>query len=290
MYRKKLSRVMRLTAVKAAELLKFNTFLGQRAMIEFVVQTRMGQITDGTFREAEVVLGTAPDGAIYLMNGQHTCEACRRLGTTIDIWYAEYECETDTDMWKLFASFDTHLGRSQRQIMKAARGLFVHEELHGVRLEVLQLCGAALYALGAGLIPNFNTKGMGKVDRVAAVDTFAKEVIVIDGYVPQSAIRLKVSIVTAILVTFRVNAKRGREFWDRVLIGDDLKRDTPQHRLNKYLTGDSKPLKGGSMHAIIYKTCIGFWNSFMDGDDRQSVKARAMKELPQAHAKHHADK
>jgi len=290
MYRKKLSRVMRLTALKAAELLKLNTFPGQRAMIEFVVQTRMGQITDGTFREAEVVLGTAPDGAIYLMNGQHTCEACTRLGTTIDIWYAEYECETDSDVWKLFASFDTHLGRSQKQVMKAARGLFEHQELHEVRLEVLQLCGAALYALGDGVTPNFNTKGMGKVDRVVAVDKFAKEVMVIDGYVPQSAIRLKVAIVTAILVTFRLNAKRAREFWDRVIIGDDLKRDTPQHRLNQYLTGDHNPAKGGSMHAIIYKNCIGFWNSFMSGDDRQVVHARAMKEFPLALAKHHMDK
>jgi len=270
------------TPHKAEAFLHLNTFAGQRPLDGQVVTRYANYMKECKFRVAEIALAMAPDGVQYLFNGQHVCNAGILSGCTFKASYQEYVAPTNTDLWRLFGTFDTHRGRSETNIIKAARGLFVHQELSVIPLAVLKLTGAALLYLGEGTSPRFGINPLSKSDKPELVDAHTEETLLVHSYVMQSAFPLRVAVVVALLATFRANAAKAQEFWDRVTIGDNLKRGTPQYNLHKYLIQPTDHNRGGlKTHTRYYKTCVAWWNSFVDGTNRRVVNVQAMKSLPE---------
>jgi len=283
MYERKLTRTIEVSPRKAEEFLRFNTFPGQRPMNPRTVKTYTTLLKDGRFRVGEVALAKTPDGRQYLMNGQQTCQASMMAEVGFTACYQEYVCLTDHDLWMLFGSFDGHCARSEANVMKAARGLFQNKELNDMSIQVLQLCASALLYLRIDTSPSFSEKPATKTDKANLVDQHKDEVLLVNEYVQLGGARLKVAVVVAMLATFRKNPVKARLFWDRVIGGDKLERGTPQYNLHNFLASSSPTAGTGGLHGHTtrYKTCIAWWNSFVEGTSRMTVKVEAMKTLPE---------
>ena len=81
------------------------------------------------------------------------------------------------------------------------------------------------------------------------------------------------------------NGEKCAEFWNRVLIGDELKKNTPQFNLHHILNGGVTKIKtraysGHNFNDIVYKVCVSWFNSWVTKDNRQSVKLAAMERMP----------
>jgi hypothetical protein len=287
------SNITTVTPRKSEGFLQINTFSGQRPLIEGIAQRYGRAMADGRFRRGEVAVAICPDGSRVLMNGQHQCRGSvvsdASFKATVDL----YKCPTWEDVWHLFGTFDVHRVRSSGNIMKAASGLFANEALRVLPQRLLNVCGGALAALGGGTKPVFKIPNEDRLRRPELVEQYADDVLRIASYPPDTIPFLRIPVVAAMIVTFRLNPEKAREFWDRVLLGDNLRRHSPQWRLRnalsvpsgKSLRNSTKSLLDSRVRAgAVYATCIVWWNTFLEGVDRHAVKIGAMKSLPEARA------
>jgi len=283
MYRNTMHRALVFSPRKSEEMLKFNTFAGQRNKRPPTVSTYAELITAERFGVATVAIAIMPDGTRMLVDGQHTLSSSVMSQKSIKVSYQEYTCENEEDLWRLYAIFNTELSRTEADIMRSLHGLFKNPELNHVPTQILQLCSSALLYLRDGTTPLFSVKPQTKTIKPALVDTHPDEVFLIKRYADLAGTRPKVAVVVAILATHRKNPAKAQEFWDRVIGGDKLERGTPQYNLHKFLTSPVAVSSncGQTGHTIRYKTCIAWWNSFIEGTPRTVVKLQAMKSLPE---------
>jgi hypothetical protein len=291
MYKLTSSKQEVLTPKRAEGFLAINTFAGQRPLNEATAQRYAAVITAGAFRRGEIATAICPDGSKVLMNGQHQCRACVLSGNDIPVIVDTFKCYTWEDVWHLFGTFDVHRGRTELNIMKAARGLFPSQNLQNMPLRILSVCGSALVFLGGGVKPNFRATAMEKTRKPDLVQKYEADVMIFAKYPEDIYNQITVGIATAMIVTHRLNKTRSTEFWDRVLFGDELKRNSPQWKLhqalflNDSLRNTKRRTSGGqSLHIVAYSVCILWWNAFLDGTDRKIVKVGAMKGVPEARA------
>jgi len=271
---------------QANRLLEYNTFPGQRAMQQWKANLYAGLMLNGGMRPVDIDIVTMPNGIKYMMNGQHVCSGIVLTGKPHEARLQYWKCDTETDAWHLFGTFDVHGTRTERQIIKAARP-FLGPELHDVSLQVLQACGSALM-MASTKPPSFTgvkTCKTAKADLIkpnADIVTWVAHLESVAGKERRSILR--VPAVCAMVATYRKNPIKAEEFWNGVCSGELLTRDMPQFRLaNTLMTGttEQNTIGGGSRNKVFYCVCIAYWNSFIEGTKRKSVKVGAMKTIPE---------
>lgn len=272
----------KITPKEAEQFLALNNFPGQRALQEAKAKRYGELLTAGRLRPVEIAFATCPDGNRYLMNGQHVCQGCVWSGREMHAKLEYYKCETWTDAWQLFATFDVHASRTQNQIFNAARGLFGNEELRSVPIRVLSACGAALVSLNNGKV-DFRRihKTADKTSKPQLVEEHAKDVLWIQTFA-DAPFMMRVGCVTAMIATHRKNAEKAEIFWRKVQSGLGFKSKTePEKRIRDFLQSPTVgQMNSRSHHEAVYATCICWWNSFVTGESRHSVKIAAMSEMP----------
>jgi hypothetical protein len=268
----------------ARDFLKAN-FVGQRPLDENWVLYLARQMTAHLFTKAYVALAHMKESkTLMLMNGQHVSHAIIRSGENVHATIDVYECDDKTDLWKLFAQFDTQRVRNEKHIMRAARELFKSPQLRAVPYEVLAACGTALSWLNDKLLPNFQTRNWSKSIKAELVERYENDVLNVarlhaesgEGYI-------RVPVATAIIVTHRVRPDRAKAFWKNVLDGTELRKGTPQHALHRVLFQWSNKVRGRSNfydNRDMYCLCIAWWNAWINGEQRAYVKLRAIKNIP----------
>ena len=259
-----------------------NNFPGQRELNPLKVHRYSLKMDRGEMRPVDIAIATLPSGIKVLMNGQHACHAIVMHGKPHLATISYYTCETDEDAWKLFATFDGHAARTDGQIIKAARGLFTDERLHDLPLRVLTTAGSAFIMIGAGGKPRFELTGIEKTDRADAVQNNADEVIWLASWKDHKHL-FRIGVFAAMINTHRKDASIAQSFWQTVADGIGVvTKDSPPYRLREWLRNFSKSPCGRArdMHFIVYSTCISWWNSYVTGQKRNSVKVGAMQEPP----------
>lgn len=279
MYKLIKSENRKVSPKRCEDFLKKNTFAGQRALSQPWVQNVSTKICEGGFTKAHIAFAKNGAGVDVLMNGQHQCHACIQAGLPIDATIDYYHCDSETDMWHLFATFDSHRQRTEGHVMKAAKGLFRSEALRNVPLRVLSSCGSALLWLGGGVTPVFSAKVLSKSDKADLIEKYEQDVLRVASY---GVSHIHVAVTCAIIATHRVNDAKAREFWTRVLHGDQLVRNSPQwslhHGIAKFQAGARG---GGSRNVMLYRLCILWWNAFATGERRTIAKYTSMKGIPE---------
>jgi hypothetical protein len=287
MFKRISAKIDWVTVRRAEELMRINTFPGQRAISPWHVQSYIQQIGDGTFRLGHIAVARFR-GKEYLMNGQHQCQAVVQSGMKIQATYEFYECEATDDLWKLFATFDCIRTRTDRQIMAAARPLFRIEPLRDVPFKLLGAAGTALLYLGSGTRPSFGVRAMSKAQKGALIEQYADDVLWLAGFNHEARRLITVAVAMAMIVTHRVSGDKADPFWERVLIGDDLRKETPQWSLHRALTGNITAKAGQGVGGaggnqrirMIYGLCIAWWNSFATGEKRVMAKPTLLGKNP----------
>lgn len=266
------------------DFLPINNFPGQRDLNPSKSRTYADGMADGSFRMPPIDIATGPNGVKYLMNGQHTCHAIITHGKPVKCIVSHYACETEEDLWRLFATFDVHATRTQGQIFKAARPFLDNENLHTLPLRILSACGSALAIIGDKGKPNFNEhSALNKTRKIEVVNDHADEVLWVDRFINNNTNHLmRVGVIAAMIATRRANKELADSFWRVVSDGIGItSKDSPAWRLREKLIHSewaSRNTRNG--HFVAYSICITWWNCLVTGEKRNGVKVQAMKEAP----------
>ncbi len=272
----------KITAQEAEAFLALNNFPGQRDLLELKARRYSELLDQGRLRPVEIAFATCPDKNRYLMNGQHVCQGCVWSGKEMHATVSHYRCETWTDAWYLFSSFDVHSSRTQGQIFKAARGQFGNDELKSVALRTLSTCGSALAAMDGNKVSFARcTATADKTTKPALVNEHALDVLWVNQFSDSSRL-MRVGAVCAMIATHRANPAKADLFWSKIHSGLGFKsKSDPEKKVFDYLLKPPQTqMNSRSHHESVYATCICWWNSFVSGEPRVSVKFGAMTELP----------
>jgi hypothetical protein len=279
------AQTRKITPDEARKLLAINNFPGQRPLQPLKARGYADKMTDGSMRPVGIAIMTMKDGQKYLANGQHCLQAIVINDKPFTAFIEHYKCETNDDAWHLFASFDVHPTRTERNIMKAARGLFSCKQLQDVPLRALTNCGSALFMLGSGTTPKFTGQPSNKAAKADLVQAYRNEVLWVSKFAAEEHLG-KVAIAAAMIATYRSNKDAADEFWSLVAEGA-----TPglthkfRDRLLKNEIGRNNVGGGHNKSRLIYAECVAYWNSWMKGEDRRKVMVAAMKDIPKVESR-----
>lgn len=283
MYTESRQQVLKEITPKDAEtFLAINNFPHQRPYQPLVGRRYADNMASRTQRRIEIAVAKVKEsGTSYLLNGQHCCHAVTIFGKPYPGVVSYYSCDTMEDAWRLFASFDVHLGRTERLFMASRKSMFDDERLRECPLRVLQCCGTALYALGGGTEPYFGRGASVRTDKADCVNLYPSEVVFVATLNSYDDLIL-VPVVAAIIATWRKNRKAAEEFWPKVGSGEMLAKTDPRMKLRDVLSKRSafSSMRGRDRNVAIYSTCVSWWNSWRTGDSRRSVKINAMNGVP----------
>lgn len=283
MYQESRQPAFKLVTPKECErFLAINNFPGQKPYNPIKGKRYADNMASGSQRRVEIaVCRVIANNTEYLVNGQHCANAVVLYGRPYQAVISYYTADTMEDAWRLFATFDVHATRTERQFIGARRGIFNDERLREMPLRILQCCGTALYALNDGTEPKFaSIAANSKTEKADALEKYADDVVFASRWQSEGPF-LVVPVVAAIIATGRKNREKAIEFWDKVVTGDMLAKDDPRKKLrDKLLSGDFSNMRGRERNDHIYKTCIAYWNSWRNGTTRNGVKTSAMKSIP----------
>jgi hypothetical protein len=275
-----------ITPREATTFLELNNFPGQKRYNQLKGKYYSENMANGSQRRIEISIARLMDsGDEFLMNGQHNLQAVIIYGKPYPASIAYFDCDNIEDAWRLFATFDVHSTRTERQFMWARRGLFTDERLHEVPLRVLQASGSALYYLGdKGTKPNFYIPSVHKkTDKADMVDKCAGEVMFVSQFKEYEHL-MSIGVITAIISTHRVKQKESFDFWYGVGTGAEMKLSDHRRKLRDQLL--SQKFLGGTLgggtrrQRATYQLCATWWNSWRKGDERRSVKINSMNGIP----------
>lgn len=270
----------RITPKEAETFLALNTFPGQRAYRPLKARHYADLLLLGALRPVNISFASGPSGVKHLMNGQHVCNACimanREMSANIDY----YRCDTDEDMWHLYASFDVHATRTQSDVFKGARAMLQDSRLHDLPLRHLSVCGSALLFASRDVV-SFLIRDIGKTKKVDLVDKNPEFVLWASKF-SENPVLSTVGCATAQVVTWRANSEKADEFWGVLDSGLGFTGKTdPRYILREKLgRGEQKNLKSVSKATAEYLLCVSYWNSWRTGTTRQLVKVASFKEMP----------
>jgi len=275
---------------EAKSLLASNNFEGQRKLNLEKVKQYSELMKSGKMRDVDIAIATDRNSIKWLMNGQHVLSAIVLSGRPHPSIIQHYKCNTDDDLWKLFATFDVHQSRTDPQIMRGARGRFKNTLLRETPLSILHICGTGLFALSYGERPRF-TRSVSKTQKPELVEKHSNEVLWVANINPRQTTETtgrfmeRVGVVTAMIATYRANQEKATEFWTVVRDNEMLRKDDPRRKLHDALlitAGSPKNTygHGTGSHIAIYSACVLWWNTWISGDKRTMIKLRAMKEIP----------
>jgi len=264
--------------------LEINTFPGQRKLNQQKANQYAALMQSGEMRPVDIDVALCPGGLRYLMNGQHVCTGIVVYGKPYEARIQHWKCETETDAWHLFGTFDVHASRTEQQIIKAARPFL--GELRDVPLSVLQACGSAIMMLTTDP-PSFGTVKTIKTQKADMLLPHSEEVQWIAS-LSETAGKdrrgiFRVPSVAGMIATYRKNPDKADEFWRSVASGEMLRRGSAQWNLsNVLLSGvtEKNTLGGGTRNRVFYTYCIVYWNSWRSNTARRCVKFGAMKKVP----------
>ena len=287
--------IQTITSERAKEMLKFNTFPGQRTMLHRKVEEYKAMMQAGTFRPSDVSFARSRLGATYLVNGQHTLSAVAMCDIPLVATVITYACDTDDDLWKLFASFDQQQNRSVRQCVAAARGLLHEHQLRQFSVSDLAKAATALFAieLGGGAIPYFYGAPVKKVDRIDMLNRHSRDVLCCMRYADSHPM-MRVGVLASIVCTVRTARYHADAltFWDAVASGANLEVDDVRINLHKWLllTAGNGQSQRSAFQRVQFATAVSFWNSWVQGKPRDRVSVNNMTALPAPVWRENADK
>jgi hypothetical protein len=268
---------------EARRLWGLNTFKGQRPVNknhvdELVKASNMGLFTMGW-------IAVARNGKEDLLaNGQHVLKVIERTNKPHRCVVSEYECPTANDVWLLFSTFDHHRKRNFRDTMRAARESgALPGDLTGIPVDVLSRAGKAVYIANMA-DPVFVT--VPDKAQVYAVKRYAEEIEFIALMAASSQPRTvtsKIGMCVAMAKCYRANKKKALEFFPDVITGENLTAKDPAYKLRGELI-DPKPTqgtyKGAAAQREFYVRAVSWWNVFVSGEKKSSIRYRPDKDLP----------
>lgn len=267
-----------LTTERCEQLLKLNTFRGQRPISRETVDVYVQEMKAGYFRPVEIAIAKC-GGTEILVNGQHTLSAAIEAGCSLEASLQYFACEQESDLCRLFSTFDAHRGRTMCQIVRYAKFTTPNSQLRELPQRALFIAAGALGHLKDDKKPSFGKRKVSKAYKVSLLDKYPDDVIFISKWAVSDPKLVRVPVATAMMATHRISHELALEFWTGVIGGSMLSPDSAKYQLRKYLINTVGNNSGGWQGLFnCYNVCIAWWNAWRENVPRKSVKAASIKE------------
>lgn len=254
--------VIAITPEMAEELLKDNSYEGQRSLREGRVQQYAEAMIRGEFLPSPIDVARL-DGRRYLINGQHRLHAILRAGVPVEQLLNEYDAPSMEAIHTAYQRTDVGAHRSMRDIIQTMSEL---RELGLKTTETALIGTAAIHILagfrgssiGAPLLPYHRSEAM----RLKGISHWAEEAVAFYEAVKANGHIFRNGAVLAVgLVTFRHQEARAVNFWRQVAENDRLSPRTGQWHLLRTLQARQK----GQFPNAYSKRVASCWNAYYSG-------------------------
>lgn len=282
------SSLVKITPRKAEELLKLNTYAGQRNISDNHVKELAAKMEDGRFHCGRVAV--VVNGSTFLADGQHQCTASVVSGKTFPATMLEYIIEdgdTKQDIAEAFAQHNVDRSRSRADIA------WIYGAQSGMSdwpRQAVTLCNSALGWIAAG----FGSSGKSALDKDANARLLAAKkgscqfILTMTFRGEGAPIRhlQRMAVAAAMIVTHGVDRCAAEEFWAGVRDGELLRKNDPRSVLrDALLRGVVRRSTGSESQSYsqreLYAKCIHGWNAWRQNKST-SLKFYINKPLPKA--------
>ena len=268
----------------AEEVLTNHNYQKQRKIRSWHSAILSDEILKGRFIQGTQIHFVHYEGKKHLVNGQHTLDAIRRSGASVQLSVLNTKVDTAQELASIYYRHDIHLTRSMSDAMHAAG---MDEETGLTATQVGELGSAVRFMATVITREHFVTK-----NRIARDDIMdytrewaptAKQFYnTISGSndLNQKLIR-KSAVMSVALVNFKYSLKDDKavQFWWQVVNDDCLSNTDPRKTLLRFLT-ETRITGGGvyaSKKAVVTnahtaRAVAAAWNAFYD--DRQLSQIR----------------
>lgn len=278
---------VRITPKRAEELLRLNTYAGQRNKSPAHIRELAEKMVDGRFHNGQVAV--VVNGSTYLADGQHQCEASIVSGTTFPATYLEFIAEkgdSKEDLAEVFAQFNVDRSRTRGDI---AWIYGCQVGMHEWPRKCVTLCNTALGWIAGGFGEGGGRIGKDESARLLSAKkascTFVRDIVfTVDS--KQSRHLQRSPVVAAMIATHAKDSAAAAEFWTAVRDGDMLRKSDPRAVIRDFLLRTSVALGAGARGdkttvgaREMYGKCVAAWNASRS-DKTTSLKYFGNKPLP----------
>lgn len=253
-------------------------FHGQRQCKPFRANEHLMRINKGTWNDQfPITFAHLPDGQLWLVDGQHRCDAISQAGRTVGVRINVMEAATEYEARRIYAGFDRpEQNRTHNEMLD---GLDAYDSTGLKRDTVRCLFRALPLILNNMEIARSNqlksAHARSVETRIDMLSSWVKEATAYEQIVQQAEPALKrplygSAVMAVALYTFRHQPARAREFWSGVCgLADDLHKDDPRQRLMWDLL--NRNLSSGHVRQGVQMASIA-WSKWFNGDRIKMIK------------------
>ena len=292
----------------AEHYLTFNKYIAQRPIRQAHVQELAEKMTNGMFRHGNIAFGVTDE--VYMMDGQHVCNAIMMSQTAVPCVIEKYKCEDENDLATLFRQFEI-LKRSQTDMIRAKHHAMnitlwplwisqiivtaaAMERKYGIFWYESRLTGGTGQTVGGVSSRIHHSNKITTDDKIEFLGKYMTQAeyfyhLVCDpenGHADRMKVRhiARAIVVFMILKTLEVNKNDSDVFWNRVIFGEKLTMSRPEYKLREFLKSNihekgkknySDPVNN---HEIAYKIALA-WNAFRK-NTRTNLAYRSSLSIP----------
>lgn len=269
-------------------------FVADRPLRQSHVDHLLREMRRGTFIESLVTLILCElDGAVYRMNGQHTCWAtiyfAEESNDLYEVKLQRWKAKSEHDLRRLYASIDRGAPRTKANVIQSylvgtdGFARFSNRQIQEVS------SGFSLWHWETAHERNM----YGGEDIAHLMQTQFLELCTrVGGIYCQWSHRdqqymMRAPVIAAMFATFQKVPRIAEEFWGVVSTGVGIQSENdPRHRLRNHLmvftVGNNSPGKKSQSAEEMYRVCLSAWNAFRDQKEVKFFKPSVMVKRPKA--------
>lgn len=268
------SEIVTVTPEVAAHWLEQYNYSRQRHIRERHVQNIAKAIVDGDFEITTLQFRHVDGERVMLVDGQHRLHAILLSGKPLELNVLHRGVESDEQVGRAYQHLDVGLYRHVAERL-AASNLDVNL---GLTMRQINKLGAAVPILNDGFqlaAPQFRSRNI--EERIAGIQRWAGEmrevVSLVSAEHPQPMWRKfeVATVLSFVLVTFRHQPEKAREFWGDILNARNLENE-PKLRAYEFLF--STNYRRMSANEVARKLATA-WNAFMQEQALEDLTVRA---------------
>ena len=261
----------------ASRILDEMNFHGQRNRKPFRVSEHLARIRKGTWNsQYPITLLVMPEGAMWLVDGQHRMEAISQSGASIRVRINLMQAGNEHEARRIYAGFDRpEYIRSQHEMLE---GLGAATET-GLKKETVRCLFRALPVLLNNMeharSNQANAAAARSVEtRIDLLPTWSTQAAIYESIVDTAEPALKqplygAGVMAVALYVLRHQQARAQDFWNGVVDAGALTKDDPRQRLMWDLL--NRHLNAGSMRQGIQMTALA-WTRWCEGARMKMIR------------------
>lgn len=260
----------------AQRIVEETNFHGQRRRKPARVAERLLAIRNGHWSPGVSTISFAetPDGALYLVDGQHRLWAIYESGRVCKTRVAIIPAANMDDVRRVYALFD--LPDAKRGDGEMLASLCLDEKL-ALRRDTVRALYKALTIIRNGMEPASNASradAMSRTGRLEDISAWRSEAEAYETLIRNADAHianrmLRGGCMAVALVCLRHQPAKARAFFGGVAANDGLRKNDPRARLVADFS--SRNLSQGSMRQSVQRVAAA-WNAFYDGRELSMIK------------------